>query len=92
VQQAPGIPCALFFWANDLQTSGAMRREIAKLYPRHCERSEAIHRHRVYGKMDCFALLAMTVPWLRMTVLQLRTVRNKSLLQVIGDCAFDGRL
>ena len=26
-----------------MQTSGEMRREIAKLYPRHCERSEAIH-------------------------------------------------
>jgi hypothetical protein len=32
VQQAPGIPCALFFWANDLQTSGAMRRENAETY------------------------------------------------------------
>ena len=26
-----------------MQTSGAMRRESAKLYQRHCERSEAIH-------------------------------------------------
>jgi hypothetical protein len=26
-----------------MQTSGDQRREIAKLYPRHCERSEAIH-------------------------------------------------
>jgi len=43
-----------------MQTSGAMRREIARLYPRHCERSEAIHCHLVYGKMDCFASLAMT--------------------------------
>jgi hypothetical protein len=37
--------------------------------------------------MDCFASLAMTVLWLRMTVLQLRTIRNKSLLQVSGNCA-----
>jgi Phage derived protein Gp49-like (DUF891) len=27
---------------------------------RHCERSEAIHCHLLYGKMDCFASLAMT--------------------------------
>jgi hypothetical protein len=26
-----------------MQTSGRTCREIAKLYPRHCERSEAIH-------------------------------------------------
>ena len=26
-----------------MQTSGGSRRENAKLYPRHCERSEAIH-------------------------------------------------
>jgi len=26
-----------------MQTSGETRREKAKLYPRHCERSEAIH-------------------------------------------------
>jgi len=38
-----------------MQTSGAMRREIAKLYPRHCARSEAIHCHLTHGKMDCFA-------------------------------------
>jgi hypothetical protein len=44
-----------------MQTSGAMRREKAKLYPRHCERSEAIHCHLMHGKMDCFAALAMTV-------------------------------
>src|SRR5207253_11075815 len=43
-----------------MQTSGDQRREIARLYPRHCERSEAIHCHLVYGKMDCFASLAMT--------------------------------
>jgi hypothetical protein len=43
-----------------MQTSGDQRREIAKLYPRHCEQSEAIHCHLVHGKMDCFASLAMT--------------------------------
>ena len=41
-----------------MQTSGAMRREIAELYPRHCERSEAIHCHLTHGKMDCFAMTA----------------------------------
>src|SRR5262245_49547516 len=45
--------------ANEMQTSGAMRREIAKLYPRHCERSEAIHG-AAGGEMDCFATLATT--------------------------------
>jgi len=55
-----------------MQTSGAMRREIAKLYPpslratgsRECAPDdrlrEAIHCHLVHGKMDCFASLAMT--------------------------------
>ena len=42
-----------------MQTSGAMRREIAKLYQRHCERSEAIHPSACRA-MDCFAALAMT--------------------------------
>ena len=42
-----------------MQTSGAMRREIAKLYPRHCERGEAIHLSACRA-MDCFAALAMT--------------------------------
>jgi hypothetical protein len=44
-----------------MQTSDATRREKAKLYPRHCERSEAIHYHLVQRKMDCFASLAMTL-------------------------------
>ncbi len=53
-----------------MQTSGEIRREIAKPYPRHPERSdlsaealakaEAIHCHLIRGKMDCFASLAMT--------------------------------
>jgi len=42
-----------------MQTSGAVRREIAKLYQRHCERSEAIHS-AACGDVDCFAALAMT--------------------------------
>jgi len=42
------------------QNSGARLREIAKSYPRHCERSEAIHYHLIHGKMDCFAALPMT--------------------------------
>src|SRR4051794_14715217 len=44
-----------------MQTSGDQRRENVRLYPRHCERSEAIHCHLAHGKMDCFAALAMTV-------------------------------
>ena len=42
-----------------MQTSGDQRREIAKLYRRHCERSEAIHLTTCRA-MDCFAALAMT--------------------------------
>jgi hypothetical protein len=42
-----------------MQTSGDQRREIAKTYPRHCERSEAIHLSACRA-MDCFASLAMT--------------------------------
>jgi hypothetical protein len=61
VQQAPGLPCALYFdeGQTKMQASGAMRCEKAKLYPRHCERSEAIHLSPCRG-MDCFAALAMT--------------------------------
>jgi hypothetical protein len=43
-----------------MQSSDATRRETAKPYHRHCERSEAIHCHLMRGKMDCFASLAMT--------------------------------
>jgi hypothetical protein len=49
-------------------------------------------RLRGYDDRLCgewIASLAMTVPWLRMAVFQLRTIRNKSLLQVSGDCASD---
>ena len=42
-----------------MQTSGASRRENAKLYHRHCERSEAIHS-AACRDVDCFAPLAMT--------------------------------
>jgi hypothetical protein len=42
-----------------MQSSGEMRREIVKLYQRHCERSEAIHLSTCCA-MDCFASLAMT--------------------------------
>ena len=41
-----------------MQTSGDQRRENAKLYPRHCERSEAIHHLHLRATMDCFAALA----------------------------------
>src|SRR6266516_215732 len=33
----------------------------ARLFPRHCERSEAIHLSEQEVTMDCFAALAMTV-------------------------------
>src|SRR3954467_13691846 len=36
-----------------MQTSGVSRRENAKSYPRHCERSEAIHLSACRA-MDCF--------------------------------------
>ncbi len=32
----------------------------ARLFPRHCERGEAIHCHQACEKMDCFTSLAMT--------------------------------
>src|SRR3954464_10238318 len=61
VQQAPGLPCALYFeeGRTKIQTSGETRRENAKLYQRHCERSEAIHPSACRA-MGCFAALAMT--------------------------------
>jgi hypothetical protein len=49
-----------------MHSSGASRREIAKLRlelkleHRHCERSEAIHTYFLAAAMDCFASLAMT--------------------------------
>src|SRR5256885_17105460 len=47
---------------NNMQTSGAMRREIAKLYPPslRAQRSNP-SRHIKEERMDCFASLAMTV-------------------------------
>ena len=61
VQRAPGLPCALPFWEGQqtMQNSGERCREKAKLYPRHCERSDAIHLSACRA-MDCFAALAMT--------------------------------
>ena len=50
---------SIFEGANEVANLGRRRREIAKLYPRHCERSEAIHVYTC-GAMDCFAVLAMT--------------------------------
>ena len=72
VQQAPGLPCALKLEGQDvsMQGSGEVTREIAKLHPRHCERSdlsaealakaEAIHPSAYAVALDCFAALAMT--------------------------------
>jgi hypothetical protein len=61
VQRAPGIPHALCFRAKDYnKDSGAMRRgmvEVCLSYPRHCERSEAIHSFflssRPHGLLRC---------------------------------------
>src|SRR6266516_2635643 len=39
----PAFPAPSHWRETFMQTSGAMRRENAKLYQRHCERSEAIH-------------------------------------------------
>jgi hypothetical protein len=44
-----------------------MRRENARLYLRHCERSEAIHGAAKKVRVDCFAALAMT--WIGRSVL-----------------------
>src|SRR5882724_10236017 len=65
--RAPGIPCALYFWAKGfMYNSGASRREIAESYfeirRRHCEeQSDEAIQLTFCGAMDCFASLAMTV-------------------------------
>jgi hypothetical protein len=44
VQQAPGIPCALFLWANELQSPGETRRgnaEVRSLPVIACNKREA---------------------------------------------------
>jgi hypothetical protein len=46
-----GIPNALRRWSI----------RFALAYPRHCERSEAIHLSVRVVTMDCFASLAMTL-------------------------------
>ena len=57
VRRAPGLPCALRLERATKEDAnlGDESRENAKLYPRHCERSEAIHCLLMLGKMDCFA-------------------------------------
>src|SRR5436190_125281 len=64
-QSAPGFPCALSKGEEqrDCTNSGEnASRERAHMFPRHCERSEAIQLPRK-RKLDCFVapLLAMTV-------------------------------
>src|SRR5882757_544610 len=46
--------------ANDLQTSGALRREIAKVYPPSLRAKRSNPCLLPCGAMDCFASLAMT--------------------------------
>jgi len=58
--RAPGIPCALWSRGQGIlwQTSGASRRENAKVYSDVIARSdsdEAIHSYFARGHMDCFA-------------------------------------
>ena len=61
VQQAPGLPCALYFEGGQtkMQTSGAMRRENAKVCLSSIvgwvERSET-HRSRRLALMDIASL------------------------------------
>ena len=64
-QSAPGFPCALSKGEEqrDCTNSGEnASRERAHMFPRHCERSEAIQLPRK-RKLDCFVapLLAMSV-------------------------------
>src|SRR3954452_1395498 len=62
VQQAPGLPCALYFEEGKrrCKTSGARVARSRNYVHRHCERSEAIHAS-ASCEMDCFAALAMTM-------------------------------
>jgi hypothetical protein len=56
--RAPGIPCALYLEGKEFssKTSGAASREIAKLYPRHCEERKRRSNPRFpCCAMDCFA-------------------------------------
>ena len=59
VQRAPGLPCALCFreGQRSTQTSGATRREIAKLYPPslRAQRSNPFRRLRRNGWLRRFA-------------------------------------
>ena len=67
-----------------MQTSGETRREIAKVYPRHCDVIASAAKQSIgtshAGKMDCFAALAMTA-------LSTRNNSQQPLLQVNGNCA-----
>jgi hypothetical protein len=41
VQRALGLPSALFYKGNDHTNLGRMMSREAKLYPRHCERTQS---------------------------------------------------
>jgi hypothetical protein len=80
VQQAPGIPCALFFWANELQTSGALRREIAETH------SVVIVRE---GGRSSIPETSMIEPISRGVLdTRLRGYDELHLLRLIGNCEF----
>jgi hypothetical protein len=55
----PVFPAPSECEGKDDASLGQTCRENAKAYPRHCERSEAIHLFACRA-MDCFAALAMT--------------------------------
>src|SRR5438445_9278468 len=60
---------------------------VASAFHRHCERSEAIHGHPAYGRMDCFASLAMTAEIVeppRTKSQQLRLFRRNNILGADG--------
>jgi hypothetical protein len=60
-----------------------MLMRALQCHPRHCERSEAIHCHRIFRTMDCFrgachrARIGAT-RWLAMTIVQLVTTRDSN--------------
>ena len=78
VQRAPGIPCALSFerGTTKLQNSGAnpCRENEDVMFPRHCERSEAIHPLR----LPRYGLLRRVAP---------RNCRTSTAMREAGRCA-----
>src|SRR5665213_3217346 len=79
VQRAPGLPCALLFseGANELVRLGRRAsREREIMSRRHCERSEAIQRHK--EELDCFVASAPALTT-RSGCLKIETVPRSAL-------------